>query len=126
MYWYGSCVTSNAVQAIVNALFVVKKCVAFAGSLPLNAGGSTRSGAPSADLGELLGSGGGAGTTAPRMSNAMARSLGLVPPRETRTRTLGEHTSSYLLLSGIAASSMGIAISSMPFQQFCASYSCTF
>ena len=64
-----------------------------AGSLPSLTAGSTRSGAPSADLGELLGPGAGQGTTAPRMSNAMARSLGLVPPKETRTRTLGEqHT----------------------------------
>ncbi|DBA74465.1 TPA: hypothetical protein ACH3X2_000930 [Trebouxia sp. C0005] len=60
-----------------------------AGSLPSPTAGSTRSGAPSADLGELLGPGAGQGTTAPRMSNAMARSLGLVPPKETRTRTLG-------------------------------------
>lgn len=47
------------------------------------------SGAASADLGDLLNPGTGQGTTAPRMSNAMARSLGLVPPKETRTRTLG-------------------------------------
>ena len=66
-----------------------------AGSLPSPTAGSTCSGAPSADLGELLGPGAGQGTTAPRMSNAMARSLGLVPPKETRTRTLGEqHTHS--------------------------------
>lgn len=60
-----------------------------AGSLPSPTAGTTRSGAPSADLGEVLGPGAGQGTTAPRMSNAMARSLGLVPPKETRTRTLG-------------------------------------
>ncbi|KAL3147337.1 hypothetical protein ABBQ32_002820 [Trebouxia sp. C0010 RCD-2024] len=47
------------------------------------------SGTPSADLGDLLNTGAGQATTAPRMSNAMARSLGLVPPKETRTRTLG-------------------------------------
>ena len=61
-----------------------------AGSLPLPTAGSTCSGAPSADLGELLEPGAGQGTTAPRMSNATARSLGLVPPKETPTRTLGE------------------------------------
>ena len=64
------------------------------GSLPSPSGGSARSGTPSADLGDLLGAGAGQGTTAPRMSNAMARSLGLVPPKETRTRTLGRYPSS--------------------------------
>ena len=65
-----------------------------AGSLPSTSAASGRSAAPSsapsADLGELISAGAGQGTTAPRMSNAMARSLGLVPPKETRTRTLGE------------------------------------
>ena len=57
------------------------------GSLPAPAVGTR---APSSELGDVLGIGAGPGTTAPRMSNAMARSLGLVPPKETRTRTLGK------------------------------------
>lgn len=61
--------------------------VSFAGSLTSSA--SARSGVPSSDLGDLFASGGSGGNSAPRMSNAMARSLGLVPPKETRTRTLG-------------------------------------
>lgn len=57
-------------------------------SLTSPTGPSSRPSMPSGDLGELFNAG-STGSTAPRMSNAVARSLGLVPPKETRTRTLG-------------------------------------